>query len=130
MLLASKPAPSLSCTHHSGSVRVCECVKQQLCLSGNGHNARLLLVDEVKCHALLVSTTSATDTMQVLLKVGLAAAAGDANALLVLDGKIVVDNDVAPVNVDALRKDVRRNEEVLLAPSALQQTTSNRRTHV
>ena len=68
--------------------------------------------------------------MQVLLKVGLAAAAGDANALLVLDGKIVVDNDVAPVNVDALRKDVRRNEEVLLAPSALQQTTSNRRTHV
>lgn len=100
-----------------------------MCLSKNGHNARLLLVDEVKRHALLVSAARTTDTMQVLLIVGLAAAAGDANTLLVLDGQIVIDDDVAPINVDALRKNVRRNQKVLLAPSALEQTTRNYSTH-
>ena len=73
----------------------------------------------MKRHALFVGTACAPDAVEVLLKVGSATVAGDANALLMLDGKVVVDNNVASVNVDALSQNVCRNEEVLLAILAL-----------
>jgi len=94
-----------------------------------GAHVRLALVDQVKRHTLFVGTACAPDAVEVFLKVGCAAAAGDANALLVLDGKVVVDNDVAPINVDALGQNVRRNEKVLLALFTLSRQERRQCTH-
>lgn len=94
-----------------------------------GAHARLALVDQVKRHTLFVGAARAPDAVEVFLKVGCAAAAGDANALLVLDGKVVVDNDVAPINVNAFGQNVRRNEKVLFALLTLSRQERRQCTH-